>query len=151
MSNVNYENSYWCKNGKHKEWNTQLSKLVPLSGKCETLKGEIYRAAVKIYYDFFNNGFGNNWSAPAQFLINHVPLSNDVEQFLYDHGCGNCYDEVQSNYDMIEEVMNSTIEYLYSGDFTDTEEFEDMWETEVSDNFVEESYEYPDDEDYYYN
>lgn len=42
--------------------------LVPLSGKCETVEGELLRAATRINYDYYNNGFGNNWSNSYAYL-----------------------------------------------------------------------------------
>lgn len=43
--------------------------LVPGSGMCPTLQGELLRASSKISYDWFNNGWGcNNWSGAVVFL-----------------------------------------------------------------------------------
>ena len=50
------------------EW----EKRVPPSGGCATLKGEIMRAAGRIHYDYYNNGFGNNWSGALNFLEAHL-------------------------------------------------------------------------------
>lgn len=44
-------------------------KLVPGSGNCDTLQGELMRAASRIGYDWYNNGWGcNNWSGAVQFI-----------------------------------------------------------------------------------
>lgn len=43
-------------------------KLVPASGKCETVEGELLRAATRLTYDYYNNGFGNNWSNSYAYL-----------------------------------------------------------------------------------
>lgn len=46
-----------------------FAQLVPGSGKCDTLQGEMLRAASKIGYDWYNNGWGcNNWSGAVCFL-----------------------------------------------------------------------------------
>jgi len=44
-------------------------ELVPSSGNCATMQGEMIRAAGKIGYDWYNNGWGcNNWSGAVVFL-----------------------------------------------------------------------------------
>jgi len=64
-------------------WNEQhpLSKqaevlygeLVPGSGNCETVEGELLRASSKIGYDWYNNGWScNNWSGAVCFLKEHA-------------------------------------------------------------------------------
>lgn len=45
------------------------AKLVPDVGNCPTLQGELLRAANKIAYDWYNNGWGcNNWSGAVAFI-----------------------------------------------------------------------------------
>lgn len=62
-------NTYWGNNGKHQKAYDEIFKgLVPLEGKCATQEGEALRAVTRIYYDCFNNGFGNNWSGPLYYL-----------------------------------------------------------------------------------
>lgn len=47
--------------------------LVPSSGNCTTLQGELLRASTKIGYDWFNNGWGcNNWSGAVIFLAQNL-------------------------------------------------------------------------------
>lgn len=55
--------------------NTRLyDELVPSSGSCTTMQGELIRAAGKIGYDWYNNGWGcNNWSGAVVFLRKFVP------------------------------------------------------------------------------
>lgn len=51
------------------DYNRLYEDLVPSSGECKTLQGELLRAASKINYDWFNNGWGcNNWSGAVVFL-----------------------------------------------------------------------------------
>lgn len=45
-----------------------FEQLIPDSGDCETIEGEILRAAARLNYDGFNNGFGNNLSGAVKFL-----------------------------------------------------------------------------------
>lgn len=50
-----------------------FEQLVPVSGQCQTLQGELLRAASKIGYDWYNNGWGcNNWSGAVIFLRDHI-------------------------------------------------------------------------------
>lgn len=58
------------------------SELVPSSGNCQTLQGELLRASSKIGYDWYNNGWGcNNWSGAVIFLRDHISdLPNTVAE-----------------------------------------------------------------------
>lgn len=125
-------NTYWNENGKFESIAKELESLVPSMGKAETLKGEIFRAATKIYYDYHNNGFGNNWVAPALFLMNYVKLDNKIVQFLYEYGAGNCHSNSHNSKECIEGLMDTVILYLSSPDFQDTFDFEDMWDFDIS-------------------
>ena len=52
--------TYWNDDGKYqKAYNKLWKKLVPARGEAETVRGELLRAASKLYYDLFNNGLGN--------------------------------------------------------------------------------------------
>lgn len=52
-----------------------FEQLVPGSGNCATLQGECLRAASKIGYDWYNNGWGcNNWSGAVVFLREHAMI-----------------------------------------------------------------------------
>jgi hypothetical protein len=62
--------AYWNQQGKHQAtWIEMFEKHVPGSGNCPTVGGEAIRAANKLYYDGYNNGFCNNTSGPAKYLI----------------------------------------------------------------------------------
>jgi hypothetical protein len=62
--------TFWDKTHPLSAQNDKLFKtLVPSSGACKTLQGELLRASCKISYDWFNNGWGcNNWSGAVLFL-----------------------------------------------------------------------------------
>lgn len=61
--------SYWAEKGPLQAEYTRLYEaLVPDSGSCATLEGEFLRAVSKINHDYFNNGFGNDWSGAYVFL-----------------------------------------------------------------------------------
>jgi hypothetical protein len=64
---------YWADNGKYQEDYKRLwDKLVPASGPTGTMEGEFLRASSRIYYDYYNNGFGNNWSGAFNLLKKHA-------------------------------------------------------------------------------
>lgn len=62
--------TFW--NDKHPltaQANALFDALVPDSGYCSTVVGELLRASTKISYDWFNNGWGcNNWSGAVVFI-----------------------------------------------------------------------------------
>ena len=73
-----YSPKYWNHQGNfQKELDTLWSKLVPSEGKAKTMHGELLRCATKLYYDVFNNGFGN-----ADVLGYQVDFVMNFEQEL---------------------------------------------------------------------
>lgn len=76
--------TFWAGDHPLTEAGNALSdKLVPEDGHCDTLQGELLRAATKIHWDWFNNGWGcNNWSGAVVFLEEHfrgLPVRPDAE------------------------------------------------------------------------
>ena len=73
------ENSYWCGTGKYQEeYNTLQKALVPPIGEAPTRHGELLRSFSNYYYDYFNNGGGNNRykefrSSLQKFPIKKIP------------------------------------------------------------------------------
>ena len=58
---MNMDNTYWFSNGKHQDTYSMLKKmLVPARGNCVTKQGQLLRSISQIYYDCYNNGWGNN-------------------------------------------------------------------------------------------
>lgn len=145
--------SYWNNNGKYEAEAAALNELVPMMGNCETFKGEVWRAATKIYHDYFNNGFCNEWTQPAAFLMDNVELSSDVKHVLLEYASGNMLFGANHEKEM-EMMINSVIEQLR--DVEDRPNQVDMWEypisykysfVEVYEDEEEDEYCY-DDEDY---
>jgi hypothetical protein len=58
--------------------------LVPDSGKADTLGGEALRAANRLYYDAFNNGWCNNTSGAWNFLHSKAQLPDAAKQALLE-------------------------------------------------------------------
>lgn len=48
--------------------NRFYDELIPSSGPSYSVPGEILRAASRIDYDLYNNGFGNDWSSTLYYL-----------------------------------------------------------------------------------
>lgn len=66
------------------EFTQYWDQLIPSEGSAKTVEGELLRAANKIYYDYYNNGFGNNWSGALKFIQQHlgnIPGMNTVAPF----------------------------------------------------------------------
>ena len=76
--------SYWANCGEERATYDRLyAALVPSEGDCETIEGELLRAISKIYYDRYNNGFGNDMRGPVAFLMEHYK-GKDFDRFLED-------------------------------------------------------------------
>ena len=135
------EGTYWEDKGQYQKQAKQLSDLVPSSGPADTVKGEIFRAATKIYYDYHNNGFGNVWPEVATFLRANVNLPESVVEMLRDHAMGNVGDGLSQE---VELMMNTVIEQIY--EMPEEPNNHDMWDTEYSEHGYEpEQDEYDDD------
>jgi hypothetical protein len=138
------KDTYWGNAGKYEAEAAVLATLVPMQDHCATFKGEVWRAATKIYYDYYNNGWGNTWKAPAAFLITHVDLPESVITALYDHANGNMHDNDCNT--EIELMIDAVIEQLR--DVEDRPNVVDMWEFEADwemDRKFEEEQIYEDD------
>jgi len=64
---------YYDSDRQPREYRVFWDQLIPDSGKAETVEGEMLRAVSKIQHDFYNNGFGNNWSGALAYLQQYLP------------------------------------------------------------------------------
>jgi hypothetical protein len=126
------ESKYWG-NENTNNYAELYSKLVPKSGKCETLEGELLRAASKIGHDYYNNGFANDWTGPLIFLQNNLPADMH-EEFLIlapfalgvpadDFGMLNTANHVKSEKEIdqaIDSLTDKVVDYINSknGEYT---------------------------------
>lgn len=104
-------NSYWSKQGKHQKEYDATCKFIPLKGASFYKKGEIVRAASRIYYDLFNNGFGNDWSSFAAYLFDNVPsirLDEEINTIFLNYGNGVVVEDCDFDYFCV--VMNRMID-----------------------------------------
>lgn len=138
--------SYWNDTGKYQTEYTRLfEQLVPASGNCDTLAGELIRSASRIGYDFYNNGFGNNTSGALNFLRTKGAIDEATYSVLYGFTCGlevycGKY-EGDAAHLAVEAVTNQTIEYILANP-----ELETQFNDEDSFDY-EDAYNYYDDED----
>lgn len=101
----NPEANFW--NNKHPltpTYDRLYAKLVPEEGKCETLEGELIRAASRIHHDYYNNGFGNNWSGAYKYLDNYFGLTANERMFLKPYARGKIRKRQGANYSDKDEV-----------------------------------------------
>jgi hypothetical protein len=136
---------YWDNTGKYESEAAQLQQLIPIMGPSDTFKGEVWRATTKIYWDYFNNGFGNNWEAAAAFLLDHVALPISVRSMCYECARGNMG---HRQYDVeVELMVDTVIEALR--DIEDRANSQDMWQWPVSWRHRFADVDYNDEEEYY--
>lgn len=60
---------YWSNEGERQaEFTALTEELMPAVGAAATFGGEVIRAVNRLYYEAFNNGWGNNVSGALNFL-----------------------------------------------------------------------------------
>lgn len=102
--------------GRHYEtYSKMFEELVPMSGKADTLKGEILRAASRVYYDLSNNGWCNDTAPSAAFLLDQIPAISQEAATAMLENCGehawsvydndNFADKMNLMVDMVDTVM----------------------------------------------
>lgn len=83
---------------------------IPSYGPCELNVGECLRAASKIAYDFYNNGFGNNWSGAYNYLLAYGRLNMSKEDLDF---LGEYKNEVvffdEANEELMERIVNDLV------------------------------------------
>lgn len=109
--------SFWNNNHDLTPIYDELYKeLVPSSGKAETVAGELLRATSKIYYDAFNNGFGNNTSGAYNFLDETLPkelTDNKSFEFVAMHCNSAHYGSFsEKEYDLMDNFSEIVIQYI---------------------------------------
>lgn len=63
------QNVYWDLRGRYQEEYDKRLDSLPHHGRGSTKASEIFRAATKLYYDFWNNGMVNNTSGALNYLL----------------------------------------------------------------------------------
>lgn len=126
------KNSYWLQNTKYSESLNRLwAEFVPMQGKAASLEGELLRAVIKIYYDYYNNGFLNdtsNFLAYLEFQNQRCSLQLEEElSFLRPYCKGTATvallkeNKKQQIEVQLESMVTKVIEYILSRDEEYTE------------------------------
>ena len=103
------QNTYWNKSGAHQAEFDRLVKLMPSMGNCDTVAGELIRAASKLGYDFYNNGMGNNTSGAVNFLKTKGAIDRNTYNTIYEYTRGLVYDG-RYNGDSLQVAMESMVD-----------------------------------------
>jgi len=114
------EINFWYDNHPMSKEAERLSKmLIPPVGKCDTVEGEYLRAAMRINYDFGNNGFGcNNWSGALNLLqdLPYGPVRGAVEVLRpYSTGGPYCGDD-DKTWTAITDLMECAVLFAQQGE-----------------------------------
>ena len=137
------KNTYWNNQGKYQVEYERLVELMPTSGKCDTVAGELIRAATRLAYDLYNNGMGNNTSGAANFLLMHGAIDDATHSTIYEYTRGRLYDghyEGDALQVAIERAVDCTIEHvLHRPELEHEPNTQDMFDYEEPfQNFCEE-------------
>lgn len=111
------QNVYWHNQGKYQEHYDALLDDLPEVGNGSTRASEIFRAATKLYYDFYNNGMVNNTSGASNFLLfAGVFRSQEDDDFLLIHpyttGANILVNDEVDVRSAMERLMDRTIEFI---------------------------------------
>ena len=144
--------TYWNNKGTYQADYDRLVQLMPMSGKCETVAGELIRAATRLTYDFYNNGMGNNTSGAVNYLDHLCVFDYDntnVFGKIYEYTRGKIYN---GNYDgdelqmAIERMIDYTVQFILENPSLETQENTlDMFDFEDPEEHF-----YDEEEDDYY-
>lgn len=106
---------YWNGNGKFQKEFDLLGELIPDEGSSKYMETELAIALNGIYYDFFNNGFGNYWKDNLKFIKKHYnnifkeaglkELTKYADQKIYKGP----YNVMES---LLENMVNVSMKYL---------------------------------------
>lgn len=123
--------------GEDDELDALLEELVPPSGKCDTLAGEIVRAIKRLLYrdsndgDKFLYGYGLETCAPAAaFLHSHgydgpiESIMEEIGQYSFDYSG---VDDIYTT--RLEELADKIVQDIFMGKFQETND-SDLWDSE---------------------
>ena len=122
-----FEPRYWGNKGKYQEkYDTLWEELVPDEGRASTQHGELLRLISKVYYDRYNNGFGNGpFKRVDQYLKKYsdgiksnMPNPKDFDTFMKHFRDINYGEEiVRRDWEgdrYLEEVCDGVVAYIWS-------------------------------------
>lgn len=111
-----------------------FAELVPPSGKCETVAGEMVRAAGRLRHDFYNNGMGNNTSGALKFLREKSAIDRELFEYVLPYTTGRVYEGKYQNdlfHVAIDRIVEMTTKMVtYNPQLMTMENTEDMFDYE---------------------
>jgi hypothetical protein len=123
--------------GEDDELETLTQELVPPSGKCDTLAGEIIRCIQRLLYRDFNDGdkflygYGLETCAPAAaFLHSHgydgpiESIMEEIGRFSFDYSGA---DDIYTR--MLQELADKIVQDIFMGKFQEKNDA-DMWDAD---------------------
>lgn len=133
-----------------KRLNTLFEELVPMSGKADSLAGELVRAAGRIGYRFFNDGdqlgigYGKETCNPAgRFLLAKAPKEiGDLVAALWGMQSEDGYEAV------LDILVGKVADYVEANPNLRSQPTEDMWDFRDRYEDVDDSWEEDEEEDY---
>ena len=102
--------TYWAGNGKYQAKADQIQNLIPLEGTCTDVKLESMRVIINLYYDWHNNGLGND--NRVQAFLNNPTLTRELPELT------------QAIKNDIEEYENEITQYEEDLDYLEDDEDE---------------------------
>jgi hypothetical protein len=107
-------NTYWNNNGTYQaQYDKLCDELIPSFGQCATEEGEYLRAITKIYYDAYNNGFGNNTSGAYNFLVQKFGILSELPEFVELAKVVNSGHYISEyEFDKIEPILNKAVDIV---------------------------------------
>lgn len=143
-------------NGNHPQsplYTKLYEQLVPDNGQCDTVEGELLRAASKIGYDGCNNGHCNNQSGAFNFIVQHFKHWDDATALKILEEVVNCsmvssaVDQCAADFMAIEICRAINLDNLHPNkvdmlDLTDPDDYhheeeDDEWEDDWNDDYEE--------------
>jgi hypothetical protein len=117
---------YWDQKGKYQDLHeTFWKRYVPAVGEATTVRGEILRNIVRLYYDCYNNGLCNDKSDEVKYLMDYRPCfvqylpkdSNGLAflrelKYLYAHDEEVSFDFSEKNNKALDDLVDAILLYV---------------------------------------
>jgi len=118
------QNVYWDLRGRYQEEYDKRLDALPQYGEGATKACEIFRAATKLYYDFWNNGMVNNTSGAVNFLVVAGVFHSQKDQdfaVIHPYTIGSrIYLNEMGLRSAMERMLDRTVAFLLANDELDT-------------------------------
>lgn len=145
--------NFWDGDHPNNHLAKEFQSLMPPTGAADTLEGEMYRAASRLVYDFYNNGFCNNNSGALEFLSEFNLVTVKEYKVLEPYMWGARYGEhgIFDNDELVEAVngvCDRVLCYIrdQNGNYTQNEYDMWKWSRPEPDEFKIEEDEYYEDD-----